>query len=234
MNHRSSKTSFRLGAAGAVAMVAVAAAGCANWPPKSAPPPSFYVLVGPIAPAGAARHGPTALSLHAPTLMVSAPQAAAGYDSHRIIYLRDAHQLEYFARSEWVDTPARMLAPLIVAAVEAGAGFRAVVPAPGLTAADLRLDTEVLRLQHEFVGPQSRVRFVLRATLVDNSTRRVLAWREFDQTVAAASDDPYGGVVAANRAVQAVLAQLAQFCTDGAADRPPAAPQGVAAGMPGG
>ena len=79
---------------------------------------------------------------------------------------------------------------------------------------DMRLDTEILRLQQNFDGQPSRVRFTLRATMVNNVTRAVLALREFDATVAAASDDPYGGVVAANRAVQTVLEQLAGFCAE--------------------
>ena len=44
----------------------------------------------------------------------------------------------------------------------------------------------------------------------------VIAWREFDTAVPAASDDPYGGVVAANPAVQIVLADLSAFCADAA------------------
>jgi len=74
-----------------------------------------------------------------------------------------------------------------------------------------------LRLQHDFSVQPSRVRFTLRADLVDNATRQVIAGREFDATVVAASDDAYGGVVAANGAVQAVLAELADFCSVGAA-----------------
>jgi cholesterol transport system auxiliary component len=67
------------------------------------------------------------------------------------------------------------------------------------------------------------VRFTLRAYVVDNTTRRVLAWRVFDESVTAASDDPYGGVVAANRAVQSVLGQLAGFCATATAHWQPAA-----------
>jgi len=67
-------------------------------------------------------------------------------------------------------------------------------------------------LQQEFNGGPSRVRFTMRAYVLDGANRRVLAWREFDATVASASDDPYGGVVAANRAVQDVMAELASFC----------------------
>jgi cholesterol transport system auxiliary component len=60
----------------------------------------------------------------------------------------------------------------------------------------------------------SRVRFTLRATLVENKTRRVLAGREFEAVAPASSDDPYGGVVAANQAVRTVLENLAQFLTE--------------------
>ena len=94
--------------------------------------------------------------------------------------------------------------------------LEAVGPLASGLDANLRLDTEVLRLQHEFGGGPSRVRFTLRATVLDGSTRRVLAWREIDETVASASEDPYGGVVAANRAVQLVMAQLAAFCAEAA------------------
>jgi cholesterol transport system auxiliary component len=71
-----------------------------------------------------------------------------------------------------------------------------------------------VRLQHEFQTSPSRVRFTLRAYLVDDKTRRVLAWRQFEAAVDAASDDPYSGVLAANSAVQTVLQQLSVFCVE--------------------
>lgn len=185
------------------------AGGCASLLPKATVQPVFYSLDGARGEGGATAKAvatPSAAPGGAPTLVVNPPRAAAGFDSQRIIYTRDAHRMEYFSHSEWIDTPARMLAPLIVAALERSGQFRAVVPTPSAAAGDIKLDTEILRLQQEFGGGASRVRFTLRAYLVDSVTRRVLAWREFDETVIAASDDPYGGVVAANRAVQNVLA----------------------------
>jgi cholesterol transport system auxiliary component len=62
----------------------------------------------------------------------------------------------------------------------------------------------------------TRVRFTLRASILDNTTRQILAWREFDETVLVKSENPYGVVVAANIAVQNVLGQLARFCTEAA------------------
>jgi cholesterol transport system auxiliary component len=131
-----------------------------------------------------------------------------------MMYVRHADQLEYFAHNEWIDTPARMLAPLIVAAVERSGAFRAVVQTPSPAAGEMRLDTEILRLQQEFLSAPGQVRFTLRAYLVASGTRRVIASREFEAAIPTASEDPHGGVVAANRAVQTVLENLAAFCAD--------------------
>jgi cholesterol transport system auxiliary component len=201
----------RLVAAG-LSLIALGA--CSTLRPGAPPPPAFYSLDG--TPGAAAAPVPTAASPTAPTLIIAAPHAAAGFDSPHIMYVREAQKLEYFAHSEWVDPPARMLAPLLVAAVESTGAFRAVVLAPSAAAGDLRLDTEIIRLQHEFQSQPSRVRFTLRAYLVDDRTRRVLAWREFDAVAPAASEDPYGGVVAASRAVRTALEELSAFCAEAA------------------
>ena len=193
-------------------------AGCAALGPTTTPQPSFYSLDNAQINAPAATLTAPALPLTAPTLIVNPPHAASGITSQRIIYVREAHKLEYFAHSEWVDPPARMLAPLIVAAIDKSGVFRAVVETPSAAAGDLRLDTEIIRLQHDFQSRPSHVRFTLRAYLVEDKTRRVLGWREFDTTVPAASDNPYGGVIAANRAVQTVLEALAAFCAETARD----------------
>lgn len=221
MNNSSFARPCRIGVAG---LLLTLAGGCSGLFPATTttPQPSFYSLDNAQGAAAAAVR-PT-VPAAAPTLIINPPHAAAGFDSSRIIYVRETHKLEYFSRSEWVDTPARMLAPLIVAAVENSGAFRAVVLTPSAAAGDLRLDTEIVRLQHEFGSQPSHVRFTLRAYIVDNTTRRVLASREFDETVAATIADPYGGVVAANRAVHTVLEHLARFCAKAALNwQPPAA-----------
>ncbi len=218
--------SCHLGIAGLA--LALAAGGCSSLRPPETPQPSFYALESLHGETGAAASAAATLPGAMPTLIVNPPYAASGFDSQRIIYVRTALQLEYFAHSEWIDTPARMLAPLIVSTIETRNAFRAVVLTPSAAAGDLMLDTEILRLQQDFSNVPSRVRFTLRAYIEDSSTRRVLAWREFDATVAAASDNPYGGVVAANRAVQTVLKQLADFCTETVANRQALAHPGAA------
>ncbi len=206
----------RAGRAMLLALVVLGAGGCSVLMPKAPPQMSFHTLdvVGamPLASVPAAS---TELR-DGPILIVNPPRAASGFDSRHIIYTRTSHRLEYFAHSEWVDTPARMLAPLIVAAIGRHGGFGAAVQTPSASAGDLVLDTQVLRLQQDFSQRPSVVRFTLRADLVDAATRRVLASREFDVSVPSASEDPRGGVDAASRAVQGALEQLAAFCSDSA------------------
>ena len=197
----------------------LALGACSLVRPSATPQPAFYALDSPPAVAAAAA---AAMPVAGPTLIVNPPRAAAGFDSQRIIYQREPYKLEYFAHSEWVDPPARMLTPLLVAALQASGAFRAVVLTAGAASGDLRLDTDIIRLQQDFQVQPSRVRFTLRATLVDDKTRRVLAARTFEGHVAAASEDPYGGVLAANAAVQAVLLDLSRFCAEAVRSLPPA------------
>ncbi len=186
--------------------------GCSAFAPTTTLPPAFYSLDN-ARPASASTTRSPASKL-APTLIVNPPHAAAGFDSQRMVYVREPHKLEYFANSEWVDPPARMLGALLVDALEKTGGFAAVVLTPGAAAGQLRLDTHIIRLQQDFTQRPSQVRFTLRAYLVDDKSRSVIVQREFNGYASAATDNPSGGVVAANAAVQDVLAQLAAFCAD--------------------
>jgi len=202
----------------ASALAVATLCACSALRPEATPHRGFYTLDGArsIALAGSTTARMAMLAAGAPTLIVNPPHAAAGFDSPHIVYMREAHKLEHFAHSDWIDPPARMLAPLIVAAIEESGAFRAVVATPSPALGELRLDTEIIRLQHDFQAQPSRVRFTLRAYLVEVKTRRVLASREFDRAVPAAGENPYAGVVAANLAVRAVLADLAAFCAESA------------------
>lgn len=196
----------------AVSLGSVSLCACSVLGKASLPPPAFYVLDS--APALATPQGPSQMAVPPLTLIISPPHAASGFDSQRIVYVRSAHQLEYFAHSEWVDPPARMIGPLLVSVAQQTGAFAAVVLASGAAAGDLRLSTDILKLQHNFQTSPSRVQLTLRAYLTDEKTHRVLAWQEFSGEAVAASDTPQGGVAAANRVVQGVLAQVAQFLLD--------------------
>ncbi|MBL8349100.1 MAG: membrane integrity-associated transporter subunit PqiC [Burkholderiaceae bacterium] len=193
--------------AGAAAALAPLGGCTGAWlPPPPAPPTRF--TLDPAAPAAAPREAATG----APVLVVAMPRAAPGFDSRQMVYQQRPPELQAFAFHEWVDTPAHMLAPLLVRALQGSGAFSAVLQAPSAASGAWRLETELIRLQHDFGSQPSRMRLTLRAVLVDTASRQVIAWREFDEAVPAPTDDPAGGAAAAQQATQRVLAALAAFC----------------------
>lgn len=150
-------------------------------------------------------------------LAISMPVSRPGYDTPQMAYQRQPLELEYFALHRWADTPARMLQPLLMQAL--APNFSAVVQATGTIPGNLRLDTEIIRLQQNFTVSPSRIELTLRAQLTDVKDKRVRAVKLFDESENAESDDAYGGVIAANRALQRVLAQLAEFCLNASASQ---------------
>jgi len=168
------------------ALVFLLLTACAAWQSPPAAPIKTYLLEADSAAV-------SRLASNGLTLAVAPPRAAPGFDTPGMAYVQRPHALAYFAHSQWVDTPARMLAPLLVRALEQGGGFAAVLPGSGPVAGDLRLETEIIRLQQEFTAVPSRVSFTLRARLLDPAARRVLKTRLFEVSETAPSDDPYGG-----------------------------------------
>lgn len=194
--------------------------GCGSLLPKPPAQPALFVLDGTVATA-ADRPAKPPLAAAVSTLVVNEPRAAPGYGTRQIAYVRTPHQLEYFAFSEWVEPPALMLAPLLARAIESTGAFRAVVRAPTAVAGDMRLETELVRLQQDFSVVPSRVRLTVRAALIDTATRRVVASREFDADAMSASEDPSGGVVAANQVARRVAAEVGAFCAEWIAFKEP-------------
>jgi cholesterol transport system auxiliary component len=141
-------------------------------------------------------------------LVVAAPRASAGFDSTAMIYLRRPNELESYAHHAWAEPPAQMLAPLMVRSLQSSRPGVAVLMAPSAASASLRLETELLRLQQDFNTSPSVLRLSLRAVLLNSVSRKPLAWREFDEAIAAPSEDAEGGVAAAHEATVRLLAAL--------------------------
>jgi cholesterol transport system auxiliary component len=180
---------------------------CGMLNSKDASPLSIYTLSGETT--SMAEKAPQVMAGH--VLLVEVPHAAPGYDSARMVYVRHPLTQEVYAYSVWTDTPARMLAPLLVADLQQSGQFNAVVLAPSTAKASLRLDTTILQLSQDFLQVPSVIRLRLHVTLMDNNTREVLAWRTLNVLQSANSEDAYGGAQAAQTAVKAGLRQVKDF-----------------------
>jgi cholesterol transport system auxiliary component len=198
--------------------------GCSNLIPKPSALPSFYILNGvnvadrTEANKALVRHDAqpelSKLKLVTATLRVNSSTASAGFDSARMVYSRVLYKLEYFAHNEWIDTPARMLTPLIVNTLKDKSLFSAVTLAASTADSSYSLDTQIIRLQQQFFSPPSSERLTVSATLIDNVKHKVVFVHELDVVVMAKTDTPYGGVIAANEAVDTMLTELVRLCNE--------------------
>lgn len=152
------------------------------------------------------------LSQKATVLLVARPMASSGYTSERMVYSDKPYQLSYYQLNRWVDAPANLLLPLMVKTLSDSGQFLAVVSPPYTGQIHLRLETELLMLQHDLIPDPSVVRLALRTRLIAESSHRVIATRDFTLTVPTNNPTPYASVAAANAAVAQWLQQLAEFC----------------------
>ncbi len=177
---------------------------CSVLKPVSVSPVATYTLSAPVAKSMRARATPL-------TLLVDIPRASPGFGSAQMAYIEKPYQLSYFSQNSWTAPPALMLQPLIVQSLAKTGRYKAVAAAPFTSTFDLRLSTDVVRLQQDFMHKPSVEQLSVQAQLVAGYSQRIIATKRFDIAVPASSQTPYGGVIAANQAVTKLLPQLTRF-----------------------
>lgn len=145
------------------------------------------------------------------TLLVTAPEAVAGYQTEQMLYTNKPYQLEAFAKNAWSNPPADMLYPLLVQSIQRTGYFEAVASSPYSAKADYRLDTQLLSLEQNFLKKPSVIQFSAKIVLTRTDDSKVVASRIISEQIPCTADTPYGGVVAANKATQRFTAIAADF-----------------------
>ncbi len=148
---------------------------------------------------------------HHVTLLISTPETSAAYNTTMMAYTTRPYQIAYFSQNQWAETPAQMLQPLLVQAMQETHYFHAVVTLPFSGHYDYVLNTQILRLQQDFTHRHPCLQLSVRMQLTNATTSQVLATRQYtiDEPLRYAS--PYSGVMAANRAMERLLRQIAAF-----------------------
>ena len=184
-----------------------ALSACTLIKPPAAVNMQSYVLELP-----AASHPAPAAPVQGASLVVAELRTRPGYDTPRMAYVKRDYTLDYYANSQWADTPARMLQPLLVNALESTGHYSTVLRAPASVTTDLRLDAEIVQLEQVFTRQPSHMRIALRVLLIDARKGQVLGQHVFDADVPSPSDDAYGGVRAINQVLASLLNEVATFC----------------------
>lgn len=145
------------------------------------------------------------------TILVTQANANPGYQSEEIIYVNKPYQINNFGKNVWVAAPSQLLLSLIVDSLRNSNFFHAVVSPPFTGSTDVRLESQLITLQQEFFARKSQVRLVMQLTLVNNNDNKIIASQRFSTVAVSATLDPYGGVVAANKATQSLMPQITEF-----------------------
>ncbi len=145
------------------------------------------------------------------TLLVMNTESNDELDTKKIAYVNRPYQLAYFTKNNWITTPADQLNALITNTLQQSNYFKAVVATPFVGVTDLKLNTYLYKLQQNFLFNPSREQIVLAAQLVNASSGKLVAARTFSYEIPTNNNNPFGGVVAANKAVRQMLQQLVVF-----------------------
>lgn len=152
------------------------------------------------------------------TVVVTPPEPAPGFSTAQMLYRRSANELERFAYSRWAESPAAMLEPLLVQALRAREAFGAVLGSPAPVKADLRVESEGLKLIQVFDGGPSRVLLQLEVRVYSPADRRLLASELLSYDLPAAQANAQAGVAAADAAVARMLTEFSELVVRAAAE----------------
>jgi cholesterol transport system auxiliary component len=153
------------------------------------------------------------------SILVANMVAQPGYDTSQMVYVDRPYQIKTFSRNSWIAPPQQLLTSLLAQNLRNSCYFRTVVTSPFAGITQFRLESRLLKLQQEFLCCPSQVKLVLQVILIDNDANRAIADKTFIATCLAPNDNPYGGVIAANRATQQILNQVTNFVIANVSER---------------
>ncbi len=145
------------------------------------------------------------------TILVSHSQAISGYQTEQMLYSDKPYQISSFVKNSWISPPAGMLTPLIAQSLEQSNFFFAVASGPDADKTDYRLDTQIIELQQNFLTKPSQIEFIVQASLSHIEDNRLVSSHTFVIRTPCASNNPYGGVVAANQTIQTFTKELTKY-----------------------
>ncbi|MBV9576249.1 MAG: membrane integrity-associated transporter subunit PqiC, partial [Gammaproteobacteria bacterium] len=146
-------------------------ASCSMFSPIKMSAPTTYLLTD-LPSTSIKKHS-------AINLLVLQPEALPAYNTTSMAYSIKPYQIAYFAKNRWAETPAQMLYPLIVQALQNTHHFHAIVTPPYTGRFDYILRIQLLQLLQDFSSQPILLRLKVRAQLSRVATNRVIATKVF-------------------------------------------------------
>lgn len=132
-------------------------------------------------------------------------QSYPGLKTANMRYTLQKHEVNYFSKNKWVAAPASMLQVLMVNHLQQR--FSRVTTLQS-DKTDIILKTTLLKFQQEFCGAQSQFHLCMKVEAINAKTHKVISLHNIDMIVPAPTANPYGGVIAANKATTIALQHI--------------------------
>lgn len=145
------------------------------------------------------------------TLHVFLPETQPIYNTTKMAYTIQPHQIAFFGYNEWAETPSEIFYPLIIKTFQNTHYFQAVVGQPYNGHYDYGVSTQILDLRQDLTLPCPSLSITIRVQVSDGRTKKILATNEFTILEPLLRITPYDGVIAANHAVAKILDMLTNF-----------------------
>ncbi len=127
-------------------------------------------------------------------------------------YQQQPYQLQSFSKNAWLNTPSNMITSNIAENLNQLGYFKAVLTGinPGVDITYI-LNNRVLSLYQDFTQKPSQLVLSVELTLIDSKHKQVLGSQIFNYRIPCTEDTPYGGVIAANKALAQLLNDTDRF-----------------------
>lgn len=170
-------------------------ASCSPFTPVNTPPQNMYLLKYNNSLENKNTH-------KTKILLITQPEAPEWLNTNKMLYKTAGNKINYFAQNQWVSTPAEMLRVIMTKALfQSGSG-----------SVTERLDIQLMNMEQDFSQNPSVFKFEVQAELINMTTGNIIRTQRFNYEIPAVSNNPEGGVNAANKAVQLWIPQLIDFC----------------------
>jgi len=150
------------------------------------------------------------------SVLVLTPETRPVYDTTQMAYTVRPHEVAYFSRHRWGETPSHMLQTLLVKTLETTGHFAVVLAPPYAGRYSYALRTEILELTQDFTAEPAALRISLRLQLSHGASGGTIATREISISEPMRHRTPSAGVIAANDASARALQEAAGFVVQNA------------------
>ena len=149
---------------------------------------------------------------HPITIAIAPVKGEPLYDRMEMAYATSPYSIDYFTKSEWAESPSKMVQVLLEKSLNNSHYFHGVITLPSYARYHYLLNTEIIDLKQLFVTNGSYYQIKVKVDLIDARNARLIASKTFTTKRSAHENNARGGVIAANHAMADVLRKITRFC----------------------